>query len=160
MGGGPLQSGRMKNPEDDRKEPPFFEPYPGSVIYLQARYLLTIGGEGEIVLPDEVRWGFALNEGDLLVCERRWYELKLIGYTRMVLTALNVAGDPWFYIEREVVSRPMEGVGRGGTVLLPEAYRTEMGLGPGDRVELDAHIDGFRQELVVRPRIRISTDPD
>ena len=70
----------MKNPGDDRKEPPFFEPYPGSVLLLQARYVLTIGEGGEIALPGEVRWGFALNEGDLLICERRLFVLALPPY--------------------------------------------------------------------------------
>jgi bifunctional DNA-binding transcriptional regulator/antitoxin component of YhaV-PrlF toxin-antitoxin module len=150
----------MKNPGDDREAPPFFEPYPGSVLLLQARYVLAIGKDGEIALPAEVRWGFALNEGDLLICERRWNELTLTSYSRTVLAALDACEAPWPVLEREALSRPLERVNPGGTVRLPEEYRTETGLGPGDRVELDARIDGLNRELVVRPRVRTSTEPD
>jgi bifunctional DNA-binding transcriptional regulator/antitoxin component of YhaV-PrlF toxin-antitoxin module len=110
------------------------------------------------VHPEEVRWAFGLNEGDLLVCKRRFNELALAGYGRTVRQIVEVCGDPWLYLEREVLNRPQVALGQEGRVGLPAAYRRETGLAAGDRVELEARIRGSSRDLVLRPRVELSPD--
>lgn len=124
------------------------------MVSLTARYVVTVdagvGAGLSIELPVEVLWAFSLNEGDLLLCDHTLCSLKLTSYTRTVETILVVITQPWFYLEKDVLRKPMEAVGPEGRVPLPERFVERLGLKPGDRLWLEASVNGGRRELSLR----------
>lgn len=111
---------------------------------------MTVDAGPSIQLPVEVLWAFSLNEGDLLLCDHTLGSLTFSSYARSVRMITEIITEPWFYLEKEVFNKPMEAVGPDGRVPLPERFVERLELRPGDRLWLEAKVDGWGRSLSLR----------
>jgi hypothetical protein len=131
--------------------PPRFAPASNPVDQLHATLPVVSARDGSPLLPDFVRWAFALNEGDLLAVspeEGQAGAFRFLSYSERAWSAAEACRDPWPYLE-ELLRRPMAALGPDGVLWLPqeaEALRAGTVL---LRVEADTQGRSFTCEPLV-----------